>query len=135
LRALVDTGSPLTLFTPVAALRLGVDLENYPKPPRKVQILGAEHDAVMISAHMRLDPFEDVVWEADVGILLEDLDLPFSGVLGTEGFLDRWVVSFNKAENYFVVEKPKIFSERFHVDPVQMVLDRFGDQDWWPPGT
>ncbi len=32
--------------------------------------------------------------------------MPFQGILGTEGFLDRWAVTFNRYHNYFQLDLP-----------------------------
>jgi len=32
--------------------------------------------------------------------------MSFQGLLGTEGFLDKWALSFNKYYDYFVIQRP-----------------------------
>jgi hypothetical protein len=34
------------------------------------------------------------------------LQMPFQGLLGTRGFLDRWAVTFNRYHNYFQLDHP-----------------------------
>jgi hypothetical protein len=41
-----------------------------------------------------------------------ELQMPFQGVLGTEGFLDKFAVTFNKYYDYFVLERPDDFHDR-----------------------
>lgn len=132
--ALVDSGSPITLFSAVIAYRLDIDLTWRHADTQKVNILGDEHEAVMATVNLAMDEFPQISWSARVGFLREDLDLPFSGVLGTEGFFEKWVVSFNLPENYFVVEEPKAFGDRFPKDPATYVRENLDDESWWRPG-
>ncbi len=59
--------------------------------------------------------------------------MPFQGLLGTEGFLDKFAVTFNKYYDYFVLERPDDFHDRIGgplaVDPVVVP-----DQQWERPG-
>jgi hypothetical protein len=49
----------------------------------------------------------DRAWEARVGFITDpQFQMPFQGLLGTEGFLDRWAVTFNKYYEYFEVLEP-----------------------------
>jgi hypothetical protein len=57
-----------------------------------------------------LEPFAESVWEAEVDFVVED-KLPFA-LLGYEGFLSRWAVSFNGCYGYFVVEPGDSFHQR-----------------------
>jgi hypothetical protein len=60
---------------------------------------------------LTVDP--ELSWTAHVAFALSpDLRMPFQGVLGTEGFLDRFAVTFNKYYDYFVVERPDDFHDR-----------------------
>ncbi len=45
-----------------------------------------------------------------------DDGLPFA-LLGYEGFLNRWAVSFNAYEGFTVVETIESFAERIPIDP------------------
>jgi hypothetical protein len=45
----------------------------------------------------------------------EELDMSFLSVLGQEGFLDRWVASFNFYDGYFVIEARVSFEQRHGV--------------------
>jgi hypothetical protein len=45
----------------------------------------------------------------------EELDMSFLSVLGHEGFLDRWVASFNFYDGYFVIEERVSFEQRHGV--------------------
>lgn len=63
-----------------------------------------------------------------------DLNVSYLGVLGNEGFLDRWVASFNYHDNYFMIEEHDSWVSRTNIDfdEVDMVLGRH-DDDWRPP--
>jgi hypothetical protein len=55
--------------------------------------------------------------------------MPFQGVLGTDGFLDRFAVTFNKYYEYFIVERPDDFHDRvgrhLTTDPTRSTGDRW----------
>ena len=72
---------------------------------------------------MHLQPFVDA-WEAEVDFV-HDEGLPF-GLLGYEGFLNRWAVSFNGYHGYFVVAPVDLFHDRQPSD----LLDRLRSR--WP---
>ena len=99
-----------------------------------MRLLGTSHKAERHFVRLMLPPFGDVSWETEVFFLREELDLPFAGCLGTLGFLDRWVVSFNAYDNYFVVEERDSFVNRFPADPYEVFQQQF-DSEWAPPGT
>jgi hypothetical protein len=85
--------------------------------------------------HLTLPPFHDVSWETEVLFLRAELDLPFAGVLGHEGFLDRWVVSFNYPDNYFVVEEHDSFVQRIPTDQYETFQQGSYDSEWTRPGA
>lgn len=69
-------------------------------------------------------------WTARVAFALNPgLVMPFQGVLGTDGFLDKFAVTFNKYYDYFVVERSDDFHERagrqLTSDPTQQA-----DEHW-----
>jgi hypothetical protein len=55
--------------------------------------------------------------------------MSFQGVLGTEGFLDKFAVNFNKYYEYFVVERPDDFHQRvgrhLTIDPTRTTDHRW----------
>ena len=79
-------------------------------------LVGRSWDAVTFDVTLTLPPFEDIFWTAQVDFILADWDMPF-GILATEGFLDRWAVTFNRYHNYFVVQEVDAFEERLPIDP------------------
>lgn len=52
--------------------------------------------------------------EAEVDFVLDE-GLPF-GLLGYEGFLNKWAVSFNAANGYFVADPTESFAGRIPPD-------------------
>jgi len=115
-KALVDSGAPFTLFDRATADALGVPIRSS-GDRRSHTICGGRHLAQPESVTLTLPPFGDLTWEADVDFFVDDWGMPFAGILGEQGFLDRWVVSFNRPDGYFLVEEPQSFARRFPVDP------------------
>jgi hypothetical protein len=72
--------------------------------------------------------FNDLSWETEVGFFLADWGMPFAGLLGTQGFLDRWVVTFHRYDSYFIVEEPDSFNERLPPDADEILEMR--DLGW-----
>jgi hypothetical protein len=50
------------------------------------------------------------------------------GLLGYEGFLTKWAVSFNAAYGYFVVEPAESFGERIPPDTFDEFERRYPDE-------
>lgn len=115
-RALIDTGAPVTILDRGAADALGIDFEKRPRRLEKHQLAGREHWAQVERVTLKLAPFHDLQWQTDVGFLVDDWSMPFGGLLGSQGFLDRWVVTFSAGENYFIVEEPESFTGRLPTD-------------------
>jgi Aspartyl protease len=133
IRALIDTGSHGCIFGRAVADALEVDVGPRCRPRRQIQILGGVHDAVVARVTLDLPPFEGLSWEAEAAFLVADLDLSFAGILGQEGFLDRWVVSFNYYDGYFVVEERDSFVGRLGVDPYEVYQRQPFDSEWERP--
>lgn len=132
--ALVDTGSTHCLFPRGAGEALGLDFKRREgRPYRKFLIGGQSQSAVSAFVTLTLPPFEEMNWLAEVWFFLEDWGLPF-GILGNQGFLDKWVVSFHRYQNYFVVEAPGSFEARLGRDPYED-FQQFFDDDWTRPGN
>lgn len=90
---------------------LGVEFPSYATDaPKKIQLMGRAWPAVTETISLLLRPFDDLGWEAEVDFVLED-DLPFA-LLGYEGFLNRWAVSFNGYLGYLVIEPAEDFDVR-----------------------
>lgn len=98
---------------------LGVDYDKAPRKMQRHQLAGREHTAQLERVTLTLGAFPDLQWEAEVGFLVDDWGMPFQGLLGTRGFLDRWVVTFNVSENAFYVEEPTSFMSRIPPDAAE----------------
>lgn len=110
-KALIDTGSPRTIFPRGIGDLLGFEFPTFgADAPTKIKLLGHEWPAITEVVQLVLRPFQDDAWDAEVDFVLEE-GLPF-GVLGYEGFLNRWAVSFVGAFGYFVVEPADDFDAR-----------------------
>ncbi len=59
------------------------------------------------------------------------LRMPFQGVLGTEGFLDKFAVTFDKYYDYFVVERPGNYHERMGKNLDDDLMTAY-DPQWAP---
>jgi len=81
---------------------------------------------------LQLPPFDGHTWETECAFLYADLELSFAGVLGQEGFLDRWVASFNMYDGYFVIEERDGFVQRLGVDPLEVIQGTL-DGEWDRP--
>jgi len=69
-------------------------------------------------------------WETDIEFAVDPgLEMPFQGVLGSRGFLDRLAVTFNQYNNYFVIEKSDDFHERVGQHLINDPTDR-ADSRW-----
>lgn len=133
-RALIDTGSPYTIFDRGCADALAVDLSKSPAHRRWHRLAGAERRAQVEIVVLKLDPFQDLWWETEVDFLMDDLELPFGGLLGQHGFLDRWVVTFNRYDNYFIVEEPDSFKSRLPPDESRLIESAEARDQGWKGG-
>ena len=132
IRALVDTGSPFCIFGRAVADAIDIDMGIGRGPDREIHILGGVHRARVAHVEFDLPPFEGLSWETEAYFLYADLNLSFAGVLGQQGFLDRWVASFNYYDGYFVIEQREAFIERLGRDPAEDFQGRL-DSEWDRP--
>ncbi|HEY0358793.1 MAG TPA: hypothetical protein VGD11_09435 [Mycobacteriales bacterium] len=105
-RALIDTGSPLTLFDRAAADALLVRIGAAGAETREIAMLGKTRRVQLEHIDLSLKdlPYS---WSARVGFIIDpSFQMVFQGVLGTEGFLDKWAVTFNYYYNYFELHRP-----------------------------
>jgi hypothetical protein len=72
--------------------------------------MGRQWPAVTATVNVLLEPFADMGWSAEVDFVVDE-GLPFA-LLGYEGFLNRWAVSFNGYLGYFVAEPADEFDAR-----------------------
>lgn len=103
-RALVDTGAPVTVFDRGAADALGVRIRNTGAVDGTVRLLGRTLNVQfeIIDLCLRDDPA--LSWSARVAFIKnQQFQMAFQGILGTEGFLDRFAVTFNKYYDWFQI--------------------------------
>lgn len=85
--------------------------------------MGQEWPVLTTSVTLGLHDLDGAEWEAEVDISFNE-GLPFA-LLGLEGFLDRWAVSFNAYHGYFVVEPVDDFEARIPADPFEEFQRRY----------
>jgi hypothetical protein len=109
--ALIDTGAPVTVFQRGVGDMLEIDFPELGEPgDTKVILFNREWPAVTRTVALTLPPFDDLGWMAQVRFVIDE-GLPF-GLLGYEGFLSQWVVTFNAYRGYTIVESLGSFEER-----------------------
>lgn len=103
-KVLIDTGSPRTVFPRGVGDFLAIEFPRYrTDASKKIRLLGRDWPAISATVNLALPEFDDdLIWEAEADFLMDE-ELPF-GLLGYEGFLNRWAVTFNAALGYFVIE-------------------------------
>ena len=78
-----------------------------------VRLMGFSRPAQIETVDFSLPDLPGFNWTADVAFIKDpEVRMPFQGVLGTEGFLDRFAVTFNRYHNYCVIETADEFHER-----------------------
>lgn len=122
-KALIDTGAPRTVFPSGVADVLGIELPE--TGTVEIDLMGRRWGAITVGVSLLLRPFDDLGWEADVDFVLDE-GLNF-GLLGYEGFLNRWAVSFNAYRGYLVVEPTEDFHARMPIDQFEEVQRRWPD--------
>jgi hypothetical protein len=134
MRALIDTGAPMTVFDRGAADAVGVRLNRAGAESATVRLLGGHWSVQFEMVRLSLVRDAEYAWDARVAFVKDPaLRMPFQSVLGTEGFLDKFAVTFNKYYDYFVLERPDDFHDRIGAplahDPVTAP-----DPQWERPG-
>lgn len=85
--------------------------------------MGRQWPAMTEAVTLLLPPFDDLAWDAEVDFVFEE-GLPFA-LLGYEGFLSRWAVSFNGYHGYLIVEPAEEFDERQPPDVLEELRARW----------
>ncbi|MBW3640203.1 MAG: hypothetical protein KY451_10190, partial [Actinobacteria bacterium] len=130
---LVDTGAPVTFFDRGVADALGVRLGRAGADVGAVRILGGHWQVEFEHVQITLAADPTASWPARVAFVKDPaLQMPFQGVLGTEGFLDKFVVTFNKYYDYFLVERPSDWHARIGEQLTDEPTDR-PDVQWERP--
>lgn len=106
-KALIDTGSPITVFDRGAADALLVRIDNAGAEFGYVKILGGNRKVQFEYVDLCLLAEPGFQWTARVGFIVDPaFEMIFQGILGSEGFLDKWAVTFNKYYDYFILQSP-----------------------------
>lgn len=106
-RALVDTGSPLTVFDRGTADALGIRIGQAGAQTASIALLGKDHTVQFEYVDLALAVDLSASWTARVAFITDaTFEMPFQGILGTVGFLDRWCVTFNKYYDTFSIREP-----------------------------
>jgi hypothetical protein len=125
-KALIDTCAPRTIFPRGYGEAIGIEFPSPLTPGLPShKLLGDLWVATREFVHLVFPPFHESGWDAEVDFLLDE-GLPF-GVLGLDGFLNRWVVSLNAYHSYFVVEPIDDFERRMPRDPFVEFQRQFPD--------
>jgi hypothetical protein len=113
LRALVDTGAPITFFDRGAGDAIGIRFGHAGADYATIRILGGTWRIQFEHVDFTLPAEQGITWTARVAFAMDPtLQMPFQGVLGTDGFLDKFAVTFNEYYGYFIIERPADFHER-----------------------
>lgn len=103
-RALIDTGSPLTIFDYGTAEALGVRMGQTGHRAGSVALLGKTRPIQFEYVELSLPATGGDCWMAYIAFIKQaDFQMPFQGILGQEGFLSRHVVTFNFYAGHFDV--------------------------------
>jgi hypothetical protein len=104
LRALVDTGAPITFFDRGAGEAIGIRFGHSGAETATIKIFGGTRPIQFEHVVLALNDYPEVTWDARVAFVTDPtFQMPFQGVLGTQGFQDRFAVVFNAYYNYFIV--------------------------------
>ncbi len=112
-RALIDTGSPLTVFDRGAAEALCIRVRNAGANIGSIQLLGGTRSIQFEYVDLSLPSYPGFSWSARVAFITDPrFQMAFQGILGSEGFLSHFVVTFNAYENFFLIERPDDWRSR-----------------------
>jgi hypothetical protein len=106
-RALIDTGSPLTVFDRGVAEALCISIGYFGAERGTVALLGASRQVQFEYVELSLPQYPEMSWIARVAFITDRaFQMPFQGILGAEGFLNKFVVTFHAYENFFLLHHP-----------------------------
>lgn len=128
--ALIDTGAPITFFDNGVAQALNLRLGQTGAETDFVKILGGNWKFQFETVELSIKDAPDICWETRIAFACDpSLQMPFQGVLGSRGFLERLAVTFNEYENYFVIESSDSYHERVGRHLVEDIARR-SDEHW-----
>lgn len=97
----------MTIFDRGAADALGVRIGNAGAEVHQTALMGRLLRLQFETIELSLAQDAESAWEARVGFITDPtFQMPFQGLLGTQGFLEKWAVTFNKYYDYFEVLPP-----------------------------
>lgn len=103
----------MTVFDRGVADAIGVKIGRAGAEVRSTGLMGKTLRLQFETVEVSLSRVPEEAWEAHVGFITDPtFQMPFQGLLGTEGFLDRWAVTFNKYYEYFEVCSPDEANDR-----------------------
>jgi Aspartyl protease len=106
-KALVDTGAPITVFDRGTADALGIRIGQAGAETGMVALLGKVRSVQFADVDIQIVKHPEQSWSAPVAFIKDTtFQMPFQGILGTRGFLDRFAVCFNHYYNYFELMQP-----------------------------
>ncbi|WP_041790600.1 hypothetical protein [Microlunatus phosphovorus] len=109
---MVDTGAPVTFFDRGVADALNVKIRPAGAELGRVTILGGTWQVQYEDVDLSVPNNDGLSWTARVAFVLDQrLQMPFQGVLGSRGFLDKFAVLFNQYYDYFIVDIPDVADE------------------------
>lgn len=109
---MVDTGAPVTFFDRGVADALNVRIRPAGAELGWVTILGGTWQVQYEDVDLSVPNTRGLAWTARVAFVLDKrLQMPFQGVLGSRGFLDRFAVMFNQYYDYFIIDAPDAADE------------------------
>ncbi|MGO9292380.1 MAG: hypothetical protein ACLP52_00605 [Streptosporangiaceae bacterium] len=112
-RALIDTGSPITIFDRGVAEALVISIGHVGCETGWIALLGGRRHIQFEYVDLCLPHYPELSWTARVAFITDrTFQMPFQGILGREGFQDKFVVTFNAYENYFLIERPDDWNAR-----------------------
>ena len=78
-----------------------------------IKLLGSQQRIQVECVHLSLPGHPEYEWETDVAFIMDpEFQMPFQGILGSKGFLDRYAVTLDFYNNRFVVERPADWEDR-----------------------
>jgi hypothetical protein len=111
-RALIDTGSPLTVFDRGVAEALVISIGHAGCEKGSIALLGKHLIVQFEYVELSLPDYPGLSWTARVAFITDrTFQMPFQGILGAEGFLNKFVVTFHAYENFFLIQDPNEWTE------------------------
>ena len=105
--------SGLTVFDRGVAEALCINIGGFGAEKGTIALLGQTRIVQFEYVELSLPNYPGNSWEARVAFVTDrTFQMPFQGILGAEGFLNKFVVTFHAYENFFLVEHPDDWSIR-----------------------